>query len=258
MLFSVRDPSSEQQLDGLAELALECLGDSDARELLDAAIPGGLDEQVRERIVAEARGNPLALLELPRGMTPAELAGGFGLPDARGPSGRIERSFLRRVQSLPRETRQRLLVAAAEAVGDATVIAQATTQLGIDGAAMIPAEDAGSGLIKLGPPVRFRRPLVRSAAYRAATAHERRRAHGALGWATDPQRAAAQLLEPLDPELARETHLEALWAAVRIGRFAKVEGVVEAAQAGALPPGGEPARDRSALGRRARAIVSGV
>ena len=84
MLFAVRDPSAEQELDGLPELVLEGLGDADARLLLDAAVPGGLDEQVRDRIVAETRGNPLALLELPRGLTPAELAGGFGLPDERG------------------------------------------------------------------------------------------------------------------------------------------------------------------------------
>jgi AAA ATPase domain len=107
MLFSVRDPSPEQELDGLPDLALTGLGDSDARQLLETAIPGGLDEQVRERIVAETRGNPLAPLELPRGLTPAELAGGFGLPDARELSGRIERSFLRRVQSLPRRARRR-------------------------------------------------------------------------------------------------------------------------------------------------------
>src|SRR5262249_35212020 len=100
MLFSVRDPSPEQELAGLPDLDVAGLGDSDAGQLLEAAIPGGLDEQVRERIVAETRGNPLALLELPRGLTPAELAGGFGLPDARELSGRIERSFLRRVQSL--------------------------------------------------------------------------------------------------------------------------------------------------------------
>ena len=96
MVFAVREPSDEQELDGLPELVLEGLGADDARALLDAAVPGGLDEQVRERIVAETRGNPLALLELPRGLTPAELAGGFGLPDAHGLSSRIEQSFLRR------------------------------------------------------------------------------------------------------------------------------------------------------------------
>ena len=186
MVFAVREPSDEQELDGLPELVLEGLGDADARLLLEAVMPGGLDEQVRDRIVAETRGNPLALLELPRGLTPAELAGGFGLPDGRELSSRIEQSFLRRVQSLPPETQRLLLVAAAEAVGDAAVVAQAAAELGIDSAAMVPAEDAG--LIEFGPRVRFRHPLVRSAAYRAATPHERRQAHEALASATDPER----------------------------------------------------------------------
>ena len=104
MLFAVREPSAEQELDGLPELVLGGLGDADARVLLDAAVPGGLDEEVRERILAETRGNPLALLELPRGLTPAELAGGFGLPDEPELSSRIEQTFLRRVQALPPET----------------------------------------------------------------------------------------------------------------------------------------------------------
>ena len=101
MLFAVREPNAPPELDGLPELVLEGLAPYDARLLLDTVVPGGLDEQVRDRIVAETRGNPLALLELPRGLTPAELAGGFGLPEARELSSRIEQSFLRRVQALP-------------------------------------------------------------------------------------------------------------------------------------------------------------
>ena len=93
MLFAVREPSAEQELDGLPELVLGGLGDADARVLLDAAVPGGLDEEVRERILAETSGNPLALLELPRGLTPAELAGGFGLPDEPELSSRIEQTL---------------------------------------------------------------------------------------------------------------------------------------------------------------------
>ena len=186
MLFAVREPSAEQELEGLPELVLGGLGDADARLLLDAAVPGGLDEEVRERILAEANGNPLALLELPRGLTPAELAGGFGLPDEPELSSRIEQTFLRRVQALPPETQRALLVAAAEAVGDAAVIAQAAGRLGVGAAGLIPAEDAG--LVELGRRVRFRHPLVRSAAYRAATPNERRRAHEALASATDPER----------------------------------------------------------------------
>ena len=178
MLFAVREPSAEQELEGLPELVLGGLGDADARLLLDAAVPGGLDEEVRERILAEANGNPLALLELPRGLTPAELAGGFGLPDEPELSSRIEQTFLRRVQALPPDTQRALLVAAAEAVGDAAVIAQAAGRLGVGAAGLIAAEDAG--LVELGGRVRFRHPLVRSAAYRAATPNERRQAHEAL------------------------------------------------------------------------------
>ena len=359
MVFAVRDPSDVQELEGLPELMLSGLGDADARLLLEAVMPGGLDEQVRNRIVAETRGNPLALLELPRGLTLAEVAGGFGLPEGRELTSRVEQSFLGRVQSLPPDTQRLLHVAAAEAVGDAAVVAQAAAELGIDSAAVVPAED--SGLIEFRMGIRFRHPLVRSAAYRAATPHQRRQAHEALASATDPDRdpdrvawhrahaaagpdesvaadlersasraearggiaaaaafleraaefspdaanrgtralAAAQLkfdagaleaaermvtvaatssdeeldraraeqlrariayaktrgsdtppmlsiaakrLELLDPELARETHLFALWTAARGGRSALDRGVVEAAEAATLPAGQEPAR----------------
>ena len=142
------------------------LSDGDARALLDSAIAGRLDERVRDRIVAETRGNPLALLELPRGLTPAELAGGFALPDASPLASQIEQSFLRQLQPLPVETRRLLLTAAAEPVGDVTLLWRAAERLGIGADAAAPAEAAG--LIELGARVRFRHPLVRSAAYRAA------------------------------------------------------------------------------------------
>jgi hypothetical protein len=120
LVFAVREPSEE--LDGLPELVVKGLRDGDARALLDSAVRGPLDERVRERIVAETRGNPLALLELPRELTHAELAGGFGLPDARELSGRIEDSFRRRLEPLPVETRRLLLVAAAEPVGEPVLV----------------------------------------------------------------------------------------------------------------------------------------
>jgi hypothetical protein len=186
MLFTLRDPSVEQELDGLPELALEGLGDADARLLLETAAPGALDDQVRDRIVSEARGNPLALLELPRGLTPAELAGGFGLPRAGQLSDQIEQILVQRVRALPAEAQRALLIAAAEAVGNPTLIREAVRRLGGDPADVIAAEDAG--LIELGPRVRFRHPLVRSAAYAAATPRERRQAHRALAEATDPER----------------------------------------------------------------------
>ena len=139
---------------------------------------------MRDRILAEARGNPLALLELPRGLTPAELAGGFGLPDARPLASRIEQGFLQRVQALPRDTQLLLLAAAAEPVGDLGLLWRAAERLGIGGEAGRPAEAAG--LIEIGARVRFTHPLVRSAVYRAAAPGDRRDVHRALAEATDP------------------------------------------------------------------------
>ncbi len=184
LVFAVREPCEEHLLTGLPEMVVEGLSDGDARALLDSAIHGRLDERVRDRFVAETRGNPLALLELPRGLTSAELAGGFGLPAALPLASRIEESFLRRLQSLPPETQRLLLAAAAEPVGDLTLLWRAAERLGIGSDAAAPAEAAR--LIEFGARVRFRHPLVRSAAYRAATVPERRTVHGALAEATDP------------------------------------------------------------------------
>ena len=168
---------------GLPELPLEGLDDEDARALLATVIPGRLDERVRDRIVAETRGNPLALLELPRGLSAAQLAGGFGLPEPLPLSGRIEESFLRRLEELPDETRLLLLVAAAEPVGDPALMWRAATRLGVAGTALEPA--ARTGLLDVGAQVRFRHPLVRSAVYRSASDPERQSVHGALAEVTD-------------------------------------------------------------------------
>jgi hypothetical protein len=138
---------------------------------------------VRDRIVAETRGNPLALLELPRGLSAAQLAGGFGVPDVLPLSGRIEESFLRRLDALPEETRLLLLVAAAEPVGDPALLWRAAGRLGVAGAALEPAERAG--LVEIRARVRFRHPLVRSAVHRSAPEQERRRVHGVLADVTD-------------------------------------------------------------------------
>src|SRR5690348_16270507 len=120
LVFAVREPGDARALAGLPELPVRGLNRADARALLDAALPGRLDERVRDRVVAESRGNPLALLELPRGLTPAELAGGFGLPDATSLATPIEQSFVRRLEALPADTRRLLVTAAAEPVGDVT------------------------------------------------------------------------------------------------------------------------------------------
>ncbi len=173
-----------EELTGLPKLVVEGLRDGDARALLGSAVRVPLDERVRERLVAETRGNPLALLELPRGSTPAELAGGFGLLDAPGLSGRIEQSFQRRLEALPPETQRLLVVAAAEPVGDPVLVWRAAKRLGIGVSAVEAAES--DGLLKIGARVSFRHPLVRSAAYRAASPDERREVHRALAEATDP------------------------------------------------------------------------
>jgi DNA-binding CsgD family transcriptional regulator len=182
LLFAASDKSAE--LAGLPVVRVEGLPDRDAVAVLASAVAGSIDERVRERIVAETRGNPLALLELPRDLSPAELAGGFGLPSARALSTRIEDSFWRRFEALPADTRRLSLVAAAESTADPRLVLRAAAQLGIDAGAIAPATAAG--LLELGARVRFRHPLVRSAVYRAASHEDRQRAHRALADAIDP------------------------------------------------------------------------
>ncbi|HME64980.1 MAG TPA: hypothetical protein VKG61_08835, partial [Streptosporangiaceae bacterium] len=128
-------------------------------------LTGPLDERVRAQIVIETRGNPLALLELVRGMTPAELAGGLGLPDAVPISGRIEEAFRRQVGALPAKTRRLLQLAAADPTGDPGLVWRAAGRLGIATEAATPAAEVG--LLEFGAWVRFRHPLIRSAAYRS-------------------------------------------------------------------------------------------
>jgi DNA-binding CsgD family transcriptional regulator len=184
MLFAVRTPSGE--LAGLTELRVEGLSEADALALLASALSGPLDTRVRDRILAETHGNPLALLELPRGLTPQQLAGGFGLPAAVRLSGDIEENFRRRVEALPDQTRRLLLIAAAEPVGDPVLVWGAAGRLGIGLEAGAPAVEAG--LADFGTRVRFRHPVVRSVVYGSALPQDRRQVHGALAAVTDPQR----------------------------------------------------------------------
>jgi DNA-binding CsgD family transcriptional regulator len=172
-------------LAGLPELMVGGLREHDARVLLETVLTGPLDARVRDQFVAETLGNPLALLELPRGLTAAELAGGFGLPAALPLPGRIEESFRRRVAALPGETRRLLLLAAAEPTGDPALMWRAAGRLGIGVTAAQPAAEAA--LVEFGARVRFRHPLVRSAAYRSASAQEKQQVHHALAEATDPE-----------------------------------------------------------------------
>jgi DNA-binding CsgD family transcriptional regulator len=183
LVVALRDPADDQSFAGLPQLVLGGLGPEDARELLARAIPGPLDERVRDRILAETHGNPLALLELPQGLSYAELAGGFGLLGARGLAGRIEDSFRRRLAPLTPDQRRLLLVAAVESAGEPSLVRRAARRLGTDVDAVDPGQLAG--LVHLGEVIAFRHPLVRSAVYREATPQERREAHRALADVTD-------------------------------------------------------------------------
>src|SRR6516165_9529082 len=178
--FAAREPGGE--LVHLPELEVRGLLRDDARALLGATVWLRLDERVSDRILAETHGNPLALLELPRGLTARQLAGGFGLVEAQGLAGRIEESFVRRVETLSEDARRLLLVAAAEPVGDPLLLLAASERLGITVSAVDAETD---GLLSLGERVTFRHPLVRSAVYRTATREQRREVHLALAAATD-------------------------------------------------------------------------
>ena len=246
MVFAAREPIDS--LAGLAELHVEPLGHRDARALLDSVLPGRLDERVLERIVAETRGNPLALLELPRGLSPAQLAGGFGLPAALPLSAGIEQSFTRRLARLPRDARRLLLLAAAEPLGDPALLWRAAKQLGIPETAAHTVEQ--EGLLTLDGAVTFRHPLVRSAVYGAAEPNERRDVHRALADATDsqidPDRRAwhrAQAASMPDEDVAAELERCAARAQAR-GGFAAAAAFLE--RATELTPD-EPRRSGRAL-----------
>src|SRR5580693_3213760 len=182
--FGLREGGAPDRfLVGLAVLTL--LSEvAEERPLLGSVVRFRLDERVRDRIVAETAGNPLALLELPRGLDPAQLAGGFGLPAAQPVPARIEQGFRRRLAALAADTRSLLLVAAAEPAGDPVLVWRAAGRLGIPASA---AEAASAdGLLEIGARVRFRHPLVRSAVYSSASLPQRRAAHQALAEVTDP------------------------------------------------------------------------
>jgi DNA-binding CsgD family transcriptional regulator/DNA replicative helicase MCM subunit Mcm2 (Cdc46/Mcm family) len=183
LVFASRQLNHDDELAAMPEVVVEGLGYEDARALLESAVAGPLDERVRDRIIAETAGNPLALLELPRGRNPTELAGGFGLPGATAPAARIEQSFARRLERMPASTRQLLLVAAADPTGDATLLLRTADRLGLN-----IEEDAlgAEELMTVHDRVHFRHPLVRSSVYRVASAADRRRVHAALADSISP------------------------------------------------------------------------
>ena len=240
LVFAARERG--EAFGGLAELEVRGLPDQHARTLLGSVVRFRLDDQVRDRIVAETNGNPLALLELPRGLSPAQLAGGFGLVEVKAVPARIEEGFRRRLESLPADTRSLMLVAAAEPAGDPVLVWRAAGRLGIAASA---AEAASAdGLLEIGARVRFRHPLVRSAVYSAASVPERRAAHLTLAEVTDrgrdPDRRAWHLAAAAPgPDEAVAAELE------RSAGRAQARGGMAAAAAflqRAVELTGEPAR----------------
>jgi DNA-binding CsgD family transcriptional regulator len=242
LLFAERERGGVEELAGLPELRLAGLPDASARRLLASVIAAPVDERVLARILTETRGNPLALLELPRGLSAAALAGGFGLPDDGSTPARIEASFQRRVQLLPATTQRLLLVAAADPTGEPALLVGAAAQLGIPTDELAPAE--ADGLLQIGLQVAFRHPLLRSALYRSAASDERRAAHQALAAATDPEfdpdrrawHRAHAIAEP-DEDVALELEQSAERARAR-GGFAAAAAFLE--RSAALSP--DPAR----------------
>src|SRR6516165_749559 len=235
-------------LAGLPSLEIGGLSDGDARPLLLRHVPGPIDAAVTDQIIAESHGNPLALLELPRTWQTAELAGGFGLPAGQPVAGKIEHSYIQRLRLLPADTQLLVLTAAAEPLGDPILLRRAADALGIDMMAAAPAVDAG--LVQVRIRVEFAHPLVRSAAYRAADAADRRRVHSALADATDaltdPDRRAwhrARATSGPDEQVAAELEQSADRAQARAGLAAAAAFLTRATELTPLPQ----ARTRRAL-----------
>ncbi|WP_273734288.1 helix-turn-helix transcriptional regulator [Mycolicibacterium septicum] len=261
LVFGVRDghDGATDVLPGLPELRLQGLADSDARDLLDSVVLGRLDERVRDRLIAESRGNPLALLEVPRNVSAAERSGGFWIAGTRPSVGQVEEGFVRRIQSLPADTRQLALLAAADPTGDPIVFARAAGHLGIAMDALAPAEAAG--VIEFGSRMRFHHPLVRSAAYRAADTADRREVHRALAVATDPEldpdrRAWHAANAAAGPDDAVAAELEAsAWRAQSRGGIAAAATFLERSAILSADPALRSARAIAAAGAKREAAA---
>jgi DNA-binding CsgD family transcriptional regulator len=221
LVFAAREPGEE--LEHVQQVELRGLVNGDARALLSSSVRFALDDQVRDRILAETRGNPLALVELPHGLTPTQLAGGFGMPMGRDLSRRIENSYARRLEALPHDGQRLLLLAAAEPVGDPLLLRRASERMGIG----VDALDATDGLLAIGERVTFRHPLARSAVYRSADRSARRATHLVLAQETDrdadPDRRAWHLAAAAagpDEDVAGELERSADRAKARGGQAA--------------------------------------
>ena len=244
IVLAAREPG--EALQHLPELEVCGLNDGDARALLTSAVQFKLDERVRDRIVVETHGNPLALLELPRGLRATQLAGGLGLLGAHTLSGRIEQSFTRQLEMLPDDARRLQLIAAAEPLGDPLLLWRAAERLGIAPAAADVAE--AEGMLVIDQHVTFRHPLLRSAVYRSAAAEDRRAVHLALAEVTDrdadPDRRAWQMALAAagpDEEVAVELERSASRAQARGGLTASA-AFLERAAALSSDPAGRAAR----------------
>ena len=257
IVFAEREPRVPDELARLPELRLAGLSQADAATLLRATIAGPLDEQVRDRLLLETRGVPLALLELPGDSGPADLAGGYGLPSSSTLSQRIEETYRRRIRLLPKETQLLALAAAAEPTGEATLLWRAAALLDVTPEALGPAQDVG--LMTVGAQVAFRHPLMRTAAYAAAPGQEQRRVHQALAMATDaavdPDRRAWHLAHATvdtNDEVADELEQSASRAQAR-GGLAAAAAFLERAVA---LTSSQPHRARRALeGARAKQLA---
>ena len=251
MIFSLREPITTRALDGLPQLSVQGLDEPDARALLSRAVPGRLDDRVRDRIIAETGGNPLALIELSQRMSPSERAGGFAPPAAGDLPSRLEERYLRRIAGLPEATQRLMLVAAAEPLGDAALLWRAAERLSIDPGALVPAREAG--LLEIDDRVRFHHPLVRSAVYRAASLDERRRVHDALAEVSDPELAADRrawhrALAAAEPDEAVAADLRTLRRASAGSRWSRGRCGVPRASDGSDPGPGPPDSARTGRG----------
>ena len=222
MICAVRTDAGDDSLSDVPEMAITGLPKYAARALLLESVHGPLDSAVREQIVAESRGNPLALLELPRTWGLSGLPGGFAVPVGGSVAGRVEQSYARRLQDLPADARLLVVTAAADPTGDPALLYRAAEELGVDTAALGSAVDAG--LLRLEERIIFVHPLVRSAAYTSASPDERRNAHRALAASTDaekdPDRRAwhrAGATQVVDEEIAAELERSAARARARGG-----------------------------------------